>query len=161
MDNVIEWLSTSAFNGWIMGNEWVWPMAETLHFFGLSLLLGSLLLIDMRMIGWFRKIDIQAAHTLLPLVFLGFGINLTTGILFYIGDPQRYTINIAFQVKMLLVVLAGLNALLYYWKIDPVMHSWGPHDDTPALAKVVGAASLIFWFGVLMAGRLIPYLGTG
>lgn len=161
MEGVIESLSSSTLNAWIMGSEWVWPIAETLHFFGLSLLLGSLLLIDMRMIGWFRKIDIQAVHALLPLAFLGFAINLTTGTLFFIGDPERYSINIAFQIKMLLILLAGGNALIYYWKIDSVMQTWGPHDDTPTLAKWVGTASLIVWFGVLTFGRLIPYLGTG
>ncbi|MBT4164698.1 MAG: hypothetical protein HOE58_07830 [Porticoccaceae bacterium] len=161
MQNYFEWILSTALSSWVLGNEWVWPIAETFHFFGLSLLIGSLLLIDMRMIGWFKQINIRAVHALLPLVFVGFIINMMTGVLFYFGDPERYTVNIAFQMKMLLIILAGLNALLYYWKIDSVMHNCGPHDDTPALTKVVGAASLIFWFGVLMLGRLIPYLGTG
>ncbi len=161
MNEFIEWVSSTALSNWVIGNEWVWPMAETFHFFGLSLLLGGLLLIDMRMIGWFRQINIAATHTLLPFVFIGFGINLITGVLFYFGDPERYTINIAFQIKMVLVLLAGLNALLYYWKLDRDMQHWPPYGDTPMLAKWVGGGSLILWFGVLIFGRLIPYLGTG
>lgn len=161
MDNFIDWVLSTAISGWVIENAWVMPTLETLHFFGLCLLLGSLLIIDMRMLGWFRQINIGAAHALLPWVFIGFGINLVTGILFYFGDPGRYTINIAFQLKMLLVILAGFNALLFYWKIDPVMAEWGAHDDTPPIAKVVGASSLVFWFGVLIYGRMIPFMGTG
>jgi len=161
METIIAWASSTALSIWVVDNMWVWPIAETLHFFGLSLLLGSLLLIDMRMIGWFKRIDIGATHTLLPLVFAGFAINLATGILFYFGDPGRYTINIAFHIKMVLIILAGLNALLYYWKIDPVISTWDAHGSTPVIAKVIGASSLLFWFGVLIFGRLIPYMGTG
>ncbi len=161
MESIVEWMTATALNTWVNGSAWVWPTLETLHFFGLCLLLGSLLIIDMRMIGWFKRIDIGATHALLPLVFIGFVINLGTGTLFLFGDPGRYVINIAFQLKMLLVILAGLNALLFYWKIDPVMAGWGAHDGTPAIAKFVGAASLVFWFGVLAFGRLIPYMGTG
>jgi hypothetical protein len=161
MNNFIEWVLSTTISAWVVGNEWVWPTLETFHFFGLCLLLGSLLVIDMRMIGWFKKIDIAVTHTLLPMVFVGFGINLITGTLFFFGDPERYSVNIAFQLKMVLVLLAGMNALLYYWKIDPVMPSWGAHDSTPTLAKAVGASSLVFWFGVLIFGRMIPYMGTG
>ena len=96
-----------------------------------------------------------------PYTFIGFGINLVTGVLFYFGDPWRYTINISFQIKMLLIILAGINALLFYLLIDKKMPSWEAHGDTPDSAKVIGASSLVLWFGVLILGRLIPYLGTG
>jgi hypothetical protein len=60
-----------------------------------------------------------------------------------------------------LIVLAGLNFLVYFMKVEPKIIHLGPHDPTPALAKTVGALSLLFWFGVLSYGRLLPYLGTG
>ena len=161
MDNFVNWVASTELSAWILDKIWVWPTLETLHFFGLCLLLGGLLVIDLRLVGLFRRLDIVATHKLLPFVFAGFGINLVTGVLFYIGDPGRYSINIAFQLKMLLVLLAGLNALLFFWKINPVYASWGPHGNTPALAKAVGGASLLFWFGVLIFGRMIPYMGTG
>lgn len=113
------------------------------------------------MLGWFRDISIQAVHALLPWVFIGFGLNLITGGLFVFYDPGRYLVNISFQIKMVLVFLAGLNALFYYWKIDRAIAKWGAHDDTPMLAKVIGGASLILWVGVLAGGRMIPYVGTG
>ncbi|MBT5220108.1 MAG: hypothetical protein HOI35_14310 [Woeseia sp.] len=161
MEDFVQTIEGSAINELILGSAWLWPVMEILHFIGLSILLGALLIIDLRLAGFFRKIDIAATHKLLPWVFAGFGINLTTGILFVLGDPYRYTANIGFWWKMGLVGVAGLNALWFWWKINPVMQSWEPHADTPALAKVIAWVSLGSWFGVLLLGRLIPYIGTG
>ena len=100
-------------------------------------------------------------HKLLPLVFIGFGLNLVTGILFFYGDPMRYSINIGFQIKMFLVMLAGLNALLYWWKVSPLLGEWDNESAPPRIARFVAYASLLVWTGVLLCGRLIPYVGTG
>ncbi len=159
---MIEWILSTSLSAWVLGTAWAWPLAETLHFFGLSILLGALLIIDLRLVGFFKGLSLQATHQLLPWVFIGFGINLLTGILFLFGDPVRYYLNIGFRIKMVLVLLAGLNAIWFYMKINkPMMDTWGSHEDTPGLAKVIGGLSLVFWFGVLIFGRLIPYVGTG
>ena len=151
----------SPLNHWIESTYWLWPVLETLHFIGLSLLLGGLLIMDLRLAGHFRRFSLLATHQLIPLVLIGFAINLSTGILFFYGDPLRYSINISFQVKMVLVLLAGLNALLYYWRLHRLVPDWDPAADPLPLARAVAYASLTLWFAVLLCGRLIPYLGTG
>ena len=148
-------------NQWIQATYWLWPVLEIIHFIGLSLLLGGLIVVDLRMAGHFKVLNQVATHQLLPLVLVGFGLNLVTGVLFFYGDPLRYAVNIGFQIKMILVVLAGLNTMLYYWKIKPVLHSWDPDAPSPPIAKFVAYASLTAWTGVLLCGRLIPYVGTG
>ncbi|HEX5419033.1 MAG TPA: hypothetical protein VFY39_03470, partial [Gammaproteobacteria bacterium] len=100
-------------------------------------------------------------HRMLPMAFTGFGLNLLTGIIFCFGDPHRYAVNISFQTKMVLLVLAGLNALLYSIKIAPMMARIPAHAAPPIPARAVGFASIFLWTGVLIFGRLIPYLGTG
>jgi hypothetical protein len=150
-----------SLNSWIQETYWLWPVMEISHFIGLSLLLGGLLVIDLRMAGLFRSFDPAATHRLLPLVLIGFSINLLTGILFFYGDPMRYSVNIGFQIKMGLVLLAGLNAAVYYWKVSPIMQGWDATTSSPPLAKFVAYASLTLWTGVLLCGRLIPYVGTG
>ena len=154
-------LLESPLNQWIQSVYWLWPVLEITHFIGLSLLLGGLILIDLRLAGHFRGLDIHGVHRLLPFVILGFGLNLLTGILFFFGDPMRYAINIGFQVKMILVMLAGLNALVYYWKVNPLLVDWSGDDSSPSIARIVAYASLALWTGVLLCGRLIPYVGTG
>lgn len=161
MDSVLLWMQSTWLNSLAVGPTWSWPTMEALHFLGLCLLISAIIIMDLRLIGFERAIPVSAIHSLVPLAAIGFGINLITGILFIFGDPFRYAVNIAFQIKMLLLILAGLNALFYYLKVEPMIADSPLGADTPPIAKAVGAASLVLWFGVLVYGRLIPYLGTG
>ena len=161
MQAIISAIEGSAVNEWVLGSAWVWPILEIVHFVGLSLLLGSMLVVDLRLAGLFRRIDLAATHRLLPWAAIGFVMNLVTGTLFVLGDPARYYANIGFRFKMLLVLIAGLNALWFYLRINPVLRDWDPHGDTPAVAKTIAVVSLATWAGVLLLGRLIPYIGTG
>ncbi|MDX1482427.1 MAG: DUF6644 family protein [Woeseiaceae bacterium] len=161
MQALITAIEGSAVNEWVLGSAWVWPILEIVHFVGLSLLLGSMLVVDLRLAGLFRRIDLAATHRLLPWAAIGFAMNLVSGTLFVLGDPARYYANIGFRFKMLLVLVAGLNALWFYLRINPVLRDRDPHGDTPAAAKTIAVVSLATWAGVLLLGRLIPYIGTG
>lgn len=161
MQNIIDRILGTAIHEWILSSPWVWPTFEILHFFGLCLLLGGLLIIDTRMMGGFKEVSFDVAHKLIPWVLAGFAINLCTGILFLFGDPERYVINIGFQIKVVLILLCGLNAALYFWKLDGNLDLLEKDGKTTGIAKLVGGASLGLWFGVLIMGRLIPYVGTG
>ena len=151
----------SPVNLWIQKTYWLWPVMEIIHFLGLALLFGGLLVVDLRMAGHLKGVTPVSTHQLLPLVLLGFALNLITGILFFFGDPGRYSINIGFQLKMMLIGLAGLNALFYHWRVSPTLVTWDGTTTPPRLARCVAYVSLVCWFGVLLTGRLIPYVGTG
>ena len=161
MESLVQAIEGGAINTWVLSTYWLWPLLEIIHFIGLSLLLGAMLLVDLRLAGFLRQIDIMSTHRLLPWAATGFAMNLATGFLFFMGDPGRYSINIGFQIKMVLVLIAGLNVLVFALKINPVIGNWDPHGDTSGFAKTVAWVSLAVWTGVLLLGRLIPYIGTG
>jgi hypothetical protein len=161
MNALYDWMLQTPINGVVMGYPWTWPALETFHFLGLCLLIGAVLIMDLRLIGFQSVIPLRAVHGLMPVAIVGFAVNLITGLGFLFGDPYLYVINYAFWVKMALVLLAGINFLFFYYKVEPRLATIGPHDATPTIAKTVGALSLVFWFGVLAYGRLLPYLGTG
>lgn len=156
-----ESIVDSSLTQWIQGTYWLWPVMEITHFIGLTLLLGGLIVIDLRMAGFMRSIDPATTHKLLPAVIFGFSLNLITGILFFYGDPMRYATNIGFQIKMVLVLIAGINAALYHFKVDPLLRTMDRNLASPIVAKLVAFTSLGAWTGVLLLGRLIPYVGTG
>ncbi|MDX1405233.1 MAG: hypothetical protein R3192_11880 [Woeseiaceae bacterium] len=160
-ETIVRAIEGGPINTWVLSTYWLWPLLEILHFIGLSLLLGSMLVVDLRLAGYLRQIDIKSTHRLVPWAAAGFTMNLISGVLFFFGDPARYSINIGFQIKMILVLLAGLNVLVFSWKINPHLDKWDPHGDSTMLAKSVAWVSLITWSGVLLLGRLIPYIGTG
>jgi hypothetical protein len=161
MNAILDWMQSTWINQLAVGYAWSWPTLESLHFIGMTLLFGALIIMDLRLLGFEKASAVIATDHLVPIAFTGFGINLISGIIFCFGDPHRYAINISFQLKMLLVFLAGLNFLYYKFKVEPQVINLGPGEDTPPIAKFVGGASLVLWLGVLSYGRLIPYLGTG
>ena len=161
-ENFTQVIMSSQLSQWIQAAYWLWPVLEIIHFFGLTLLMGGLIIVDLRMIGFFPTLSLQGVKKLLPFVVFGFLLNLITGIFFIYGDPSRYAINIGFQIKLILILLAGCNATIYHFKIESCVLNLDSSFGRPPLAvKLVGFTSLSLWTGVLLLGRLIPYVGTG
>ena len=144
--------------GFVTGVKWMWPTCETLHFIGLSLLFGVASLVDLRMLGMMKNLPFAALHRLLPWGILGFGINAVTGMLFFVATPEQYTANVAFEWKIALMMLAGLN-VLYFTVFD---EAWllKPGDDAPFTAKLVAASAMVLVLGVMYCGRMLPFLGN-
>jgi uncharacterized membrane protein len=141
----------------LMHTVWVWPIAESLHFIGLSLLIGTVGLFDLRLLGVGRHIPLAAMHRLIRWGLVGFGLNAITGSLFLIAEPDQYIYNISFQAKMLFVLLAGCNALAFYATSYRRAIAGGPTVDTPRAAKIIAAVSLTLWICVIIAGRLLTF----
>jgi hypothetical protein len=137
---------------------WMWPTCETLHFVGLSLLVGVVFVVDLRVLGVMKGVSFAYLHRLLPWAALGFGVNVTTGMLFFVGIPGQYTKNPAFYWKIGLAMLAGLNAL-YFTVLDEPW-SIGPGDDAPLTAKIAAASAMVLWVGVMYYGSMLPFLGN-
>ena len=94
---------------------WAWIASETLHFVGLSLLVGIVLLIDLRALGVMRSVPFGALERLLPWAAIGFGVNIVTGMLFFVARPEFYTGNSAFYWKLIFVLLASANTLYFFF----------------------------------------------
>jgi uncharacterized membrane protein len=139
------------------GTKFMWPTCETLHFVGLSLLMGVVLLVDLRMMGLMKSISFPVLHRLLPWGILGFGINVLTGMAFFIGQPAQYYNSKPFQWKIALVLVAGANAL-YFTMFDEV---WviAPGDDAPMQAKVAAGSAVILWVAIMWCGNMLPFIG--
>lgn len=142
----------------VTDRPWMWPTCETLHFVGLSLLLGVVLLVDLRVLGVIRGVSFQSLHRLLPWAALGFGTNIGTGMLFFVGIPGQYTKNPAFYWKIGLAMLAGLNAV--YFTILDEPWSLGPKEDAPLTAKIAAGSAMLLWLGVLYFGSMLPFIGN-
>lgn len=158
MTEILFWIETSALGQLMRDSNWLFPLAEILHFVGLSLLIGSLIVVDLRLVGFLRNISFEAVYKLLPLSLVGFGINMLTGILFCFSDPFRYYPNIAFRMKMGLVLLAGLNVLWFKFAVFPKTIHMSAEEKANNVAKIVAILSLLIWFAVIVLGRMIPYL---
>jgi hypothetical protein len=150
--------TAQAIGMFVSGHSWVWPTAETLHFIGLSLLFTVVLIVDLRLLGMVKRVPYAAVYQLLPLGMLGFGLNLVTGLLFYMAALPQYIHNKTFYWKILFVVLGGIN-LLYFMLEDDVW-AIGPGDDAPLPSKIAAASAIVLWAAVLFCGHMLPFIGN-
>lgn len=154
---LVLWLRHTTLSALVTGNPWVWPVLETLHFFGLSLLIGTIGAFDLRLLGLAKGVPPKPLSRMIRWGGAGFAVNVVTGILFFVGEPSNYVNNIAFYCKMAFVVLAGVNVLVFYLTVAKQVDALGPGDDAPWGAKLIAAASLALWIGVMVAGRLLTF----
>ena len=135
-----------------MTSKWGWPFCETVHFLGLSLLIGTIGMFDLRLLGIGRRVPIRALHALVPWGVSGYVLALLTGIMFLATEPDQYIFNSAFQWKVLFMALAGLNMTIFYLA---VFRRLGTDAELPA--KVIAALSLFLWIGVIVFGRMLTF----
>ena len=110
---IFNWIAESALASWVVASPYTWPILECIHFVSLCVLMGSLLVVDLRLIGVFREPCAELIGFLTRLAVAAFATNLTTGVLFFFGYTFKYVDNPAFELKLVLISAAGVNALVY------------------------------------------------
>ena len=138
--------------------RWGWPIFESLHFTGMSMLLGTVGVFDLRLLGFARRIPIAALHRLIPIGISGFVINAVTGFCFLCATPDQYWFNRACSWKVTFIAIAGLNVMIFYAGVFRRLLDTPPDTPPPAAARIAGAVSLLAWVGVMSAGRLLTFL---
>jgi len=137
-----------------------WPALEAVHFVGMSMLFGVVLLMALRVFGIGRGVPFSALHRMLPLGIFGFMLNVGSGMLFFLADTDRYSaMTTGFFPKLGLIVIGGSGLLYFTLFEDPWKLAAG--DEAPLRAKIVAAVILLLWSGVIVYGRLLPYLEGG
>jgi hypothetical protein len=144
------------FTDLMLVSKYWWAFMMDLHFVGLALLIGTVGLLNLRILGFGKQLPGASLHRLMPWAMAGFGINVLTGTLAFIGMPAYYTFDAAFWLKILAVLLLGLNAAAFYLTdAFESVERMGPGDDAPRLAKLIAGSSLFLWFAVITLGRYI------
>jgi hypothetical protein len=145
----------------MMRSAWGWPIAESLHFLGLCMLVGCIGTFDLRLLGVARRVPIAVVHRFIPWGIAGFAINATTGALFLLTEPDQYIYNVSFHLKLMFLTIGGTNAALFY--LTSYRQAFGDAAplDAPRRAKVIAAVSLGAWAGVITCGRLLTFYRPG
>jgi hypothetical protein len=150
-------LRTTEVGRFMRTSVWAWPVLESIHFFGMSVLIGTIGLFDLRLLGFARGIPYAALHRLIPVGIAAFTVNMLTGLCFLSGAPDQYLFNPAFRFKVTFMALAGLNVVFFYSRVFRRLERLAPDSRPPLGARVAGAVSLTMWIGVMSAGRLLTF----
>jgi hypothetical protein len=138
---------------------WLWPVLEIMHFIGLCLLFGSLLVVDLRILGVGKRVPLAEVMPFIPVALGGFAMILISGICFFCANPPNYWDNYAFRAKMAFVVVGGVNALVFELHERRRLCALDIDVDAGWDAKLIAAGSLATWIIVMSLGRLLPFTG--
>lgn len=151
---IFEWGIDAGVFG-LMNTAWGWPIAEVVHFIGICLLIGSVGMFDLAMLGAVRGVSLPSLHRLVPFGIAGFLLSVGSGALFVITAPDQYLYNPAFQIKLLLIAIAGANLAGFTLTTAGAVKRLAAGDAPPLAARVFAGVSLATWLGVIATGRVI------
>jgi hypothetical protein len=153
----LEWLQSTWVGVLVAESLWGYPLFETIHSIGMAMLIGSLGLINLRVLGVKAELPLLATRQLLPLAWLGFTLNAISGSLLFTSDAVYFFESYTFRIKMVLIILGGINAALLGQRVFREAAAGAPAPAPTMSTKWIAATSLVFWFGAVCAGRLIAY----
>jgi Na+-transporting methylmalonyl-CoA/oxaloacetate decarboxylase beta subunit len=157
---ICEWLEQTGVGTSIRESLWLFPVIETVHIFGIILLVGATSILDLRLMGLtFRDEPVsKLVRRFLPWAWAGFLIQVVTGLLLFSSEATKMYGNLGFDIKMLLIVVAGVNAFVFHEIAYRSVGKWDHDPVAPIGARVAGLISILLWFGIVAAGRWIAYV---
>lgn len=152
----LQWLETSALGLWIRESDWGYPIILNGHAVGMAMVVGIVLMLSIRVIGYSKGMSLTAFDKLIAVAWLGFALNATTGTLLFIGKGRQFITNPAFLIKILLIACGGLSVWLLMRTLDE-SRALVAEGEVPGKAKAIAGILIAFWLGAIIAGRLIGY----
>jgi hypothetical protein len=164
MANLSQALTWPWMQAFVNGHGWVWPVCEMIHYIGMSLIIGLIGALDLRILGVYKSIPIGAFKPLVNLAIIGFIGNLLGGIIFVTGTAtgaEFYVDNLSFQLKVIFLVIAFVNLLLFRFSgLEEKVNAVPAGGSAPGSAKAVAWISIISWVAIIVFGRLLMYNDT-
>ncbi|WP_448693715.1 DUF6644 family protein [Pseudomonas rhizophila] len=140
------------------GELWLYPLVEVVHIIGFSLLVGAVVMFDLRVLGVSKDIAVTAlARHLLPWALAALLLIVPAGLMMFSAHPHDFAGNDVFILKLCLIAAAGLNALVFHLGIYRAVSQWNTASAAPGLAKAQAVLSVAIWFTVVLCGRLLAY----
>ena len=154
-----QWLHDPAWAETIRANELLFPTFESLHVLAITLVFGSIAVVDLRLLGVTsrnRPVN-QLIREVLPVTWVAFAIAVISGGTLFASNAVEYAHNRPFQMKMLLMVLAGINMLVFHFVTYRGIGQWNEATRPPTAARAAGAISITLWLGIVAFGRWIGF----
>ena len=157
---MLEWLESTQFSAWVRTELWGWPLALALHALGTALVIGFILIIGLRLFGLFKLIPYNLLNRLFPVVWAALVLQLLSGFTLWMTKPTQYVDDVAFVLKFSLIIVGVILTLSFYRTIQREAASWEAKAAVSSRGVRLGAAALLVWCVVLLAGRLTAHLGA-
>ena len=159
MLDFVVWLSETEWSIALHESLYLYPWIESTHVLSICLFFGTLLFVDLRLTDKvFKNLSISEMNRkVLPLTIFGFLVMSVTGLLLFYAIPVRNYQNIFFRIKMILIVVAGINAFFFHRRMSKEALVWDKDSSIPRSMKTSAITSLVLWSLVIISGRMIAY----
>jgi hypothetical protein len=155
----LGWIEQSVLATAMRQELWLYPAVEILHIFGFVTLVGSIVMLDLRLLGLSPKVPIRdLSRHLLPWTLASLLVIVPTGLMMFVAHAGDFISNTAFVTKISLIFAAGLNAVVFHMGAYRSVSEWDSHYATPLGVKFHALVSILIWMGVITCGRLLAYL---
>jgi hypothetical protein len=157
--SICQWLEKTPAAAVMRNSLWIFDITETTHTLGIILVAGTIMLVDLRMLGMGLRRE-PVSHVvarIVPWTLSGFGLMFFTGGWLFAAEASKLYNSPAFRIKIVLLLLAGLNALIFHLTIYRRAAEWDSLPVAPVRARLAGLFSLLLWIGIIAAGRSIAY----
>ena len=154
-----QWLEATPWSVALHESIWGYPIVESVHVLTLCVFLGLTVMLDLRLLGLtMRKTPVsEFSARILPWTIAGLVVMVISGSLLFYAIPVKTYLNVFFRVKLLMLLLAGVNVAVFHLTIDRSKSEWDLDPVPPFRARLSGAVSLALWAGIVVAGRMIAY----
>jgi hypothetical protein len=154
-----QWLAGTTWSIALHESLYMYPLVESVHVLTLCLFVGMSVMLDLRLLGLaLRRVPVsEVTDRLVPWMVAGFVVMFITGALLFFAIPVRSYQNIFFRLKVIALVLAGVNAWVFHVGVHKQVARWDVDPVTPRRARFAGAASLALWAAIIVCGRMIAY----
>lgn len=154
----LDWLDSSQLGSAMRGDLWLYPMVEVVHIIGFAVLVGSVVMFDLRVLGLSKTIAVTAlARHLLTWSIAALLLIVPAGLMMFTAHPHDFASNDIFILKLCLIATAGVNAVLFHVGVYRSVNRWNTDVAAPALAKIQALLSIGLWMSVILCGRLLAY----
>lgn len=157
--DLLNRLEQSGLAQWMRESLYALPLINSFHVVGLALVFGTVLVVDLRLLGFpsTRRSFRQISRETLRWTWVGFALAAVTGALMFSANPTTFVNNNEFLIKLGLIVLAGLNMLYFQLVTFRTVEQWDRNAPVPLAGRLAGAASMTLWLAVIVFGRWIGY----
>jgi uncharacterized membrane protein len=160
---ILKSLEDTGIASGIRNSLYWFPFLESIHVIGLSLVFGTITIVDLRLLGFAstRRPFERVSSDLLKWTWIAFAIVAVTGALMFTTNARVYTSNTAFRIKLVLLALAGLNMMMFEFTAGRTIPRWDHDRTAPPVGRIAAALSILLWIAVIFAGRVVGFTTTG
>ena len=159
IDSFLKFIEATRFATTIRDSIWMFPIVESIHVISFTMVVGTIAIIDLRLLGLASTLRSyrRMASDILKWPWAAFALTVATGLTMFCTNARIYYHNPFFRTKMLLLVLAGVNMIVFEMTAGRTIHRWDQARSAPRVGKAVAVVSLTLWIGIIFMGRIIGF----